>query len=756
MSCINRTEKERKIILELLAKFPKENFESIENSVGMWQEKYNRSPEDFPTGYELNKFIQEVRKEDPTAALPISRYVNTEGRNKGFLTERGEELLSTSFNKEKFNEGTTKVSMYPGVDGTEIRIDFTSPSTGNSAFVIYHGSPTRKIWDLYNGNGNNVTNVNDDRYWNNVNKIVPKSIRDLVESGKYNEMDTTSTETDSETLAVKRTALEDYFEKEYNVLKQGRSTEYNTMQIKKAIILSSRLEEETTEKKPSDVFSTPTVTTVEEQEKVDLLFDPMTRRDRVTLIARFFSNEIDNALEEEKRLLRSKIDKAESQEEREELRNQLASLDRFAIIRKLTPAGIFRKVYNTFASYVNYTDEQRIQEELNTINADENDLIEAGEIDESERYSEEEKLEAAKKRASYKLQEYKKMVDDPKVFKALCEETSYLLLATEGIAINIHSLLPSEANLNDDDPEGNSNLDDASDDWSLEEAFKDGWMSNYRQISFHESLSQVVRAAIRQVPKLDHNGMYELDDLGFTKYLDADYVHATLIDKLRYMINSDDMIPLLTDLAKTKPWVEQIIELLQEDDSLFSQFYQDFRKDFMPYWIQKRKMMPDGTFAIETIAINSPEGIYYLIDSWRDNYESGTLLDNDSVYNKDGSINIENASKGLKWVETLINKFNNLSTEERLKLLEEDRIWNTIMKLLHMIGIDANPSVLKLALTDIKSAPGITFTDPIMLLLPYLHVVFSGIKKGEVRDKTDEFGAVKRGDLIPSALPIII
>ena len=49
------------------------------------------------------------------------------------------------------------------------------------------------------------------------------------------------------------------------------------------------------------------------------------------------------------------------------------------------------------------------------------------------------------------------------------------------------------------------------------------------------------------------------------------------------------------------------------------------------------------------------------------------------------------------------------------------------MKLLHMLGIDANPSVLKTALTDIKTAPGITFTDPIMLLLPQLNVIFSGM-----------------------------
>lgn len=498
---------------------------------------------------------------------------------------------------------------------------------------------------------------------------------------------------------------------------------------------------------PSSSFDTPRVTSVEEQQKVDLLFDPKTRRDRVTLIARFFSNEVDDALKEIADSLKERIDDA-SGVEKEELQTELNSLDRFSAIKKYTPAGIFKRVANIFNSYVQDTEEGRIQQELNKINAKENALIEAGEIDESERFSDEEKLEAAKKRAAYKNREYKKIIDDPSVYKALAEEASTLLIMTEGIRLDPNYIAPADANLNDDDPEGNSKVDNEAEDWRQEEAYKDGWMTNFRQVSSQESLSQAVRKVIRQVPKLDYEGMYEEDDLGFKKYLDADYVHATLIDKLRNMINSDDMIPLLENVAKIKPWVNQIIELLQDDETLFSQFYQDFRKDFTPYWIQKKKMMPDGTFKMETIATNKPEGVYYLLDAWRDNYENGVQLDDNSVYKKNGEINKDNAVKGLQWTETLNNMFQNLDTESRLQLLEREDVWNTIMKLLHMLGIDTNPSILRTALTDIKTAPGITFTDPIMLLLPQLNIIFSGIKKGEIKSETREDGTEKRGDLI--------
>lgn len=733
MSCLTITPR----IKELAKKFPNETEQSVLNLVGMWQEKNSKSIEDIPMGYELQDFIKELRKEDPIAALPISKYINTEGRDKGFLTEKGEELLSTTFDKEKFNEGTTKVSMYPGANGTEIRIDFTSPTTGNSAFAIYYGSPTRKVWDLFNSSGGNVTNVNDDRYWNNINKIVPESIRDLVESGKYSEMDSTAVETDSETLMVKRTALEDYFEKEYNVLKQGRSTKYNTIQIKKAISLLSRPKEETIEERLSSSFDTPRITSVEEQQKVDLLFDPRTRRDRVTLIARFFSNEVDNALQEMTDSLKRRIDDT-SGVEKEELQAELNSLDRFSAIRKYTPAGIFKRVANIFNSYVQDTEEGRTQQELNAINS----------MKGADKFSDEQKLEAAKKKAAYKNQEYKKIVDDPYVYKALAEEASTLLVMTEGIRIDPNYIAPADANLNNDDPEGNSEVDNEAEDWRQEEAYKDGWMTNFRQVSSHESLSQAVRKVIRQVPKLDYRGKYEKDDLGFTRYLDADYVHATFIDKLKDMINSDDMIPLMEDLQKIKPWVKQVTKLIQGDETLFSQFYQDFRKDYMPYWIQKKRIMPDGTLKMETIAINKPEGVYYLLDAWRDNYENGVQLDDDSIYEKNGEINRDNAAKGLQLTETLNNMFQNLDTESRLQLLEREDVWNTIMKLLHMLGIDANPSVLKTSLTNIKTATGITFTDPITLLLPQLNIIFSGVAGGKVQDKVDENGAVKRGDLI--------
>lgn len=488
----------------------------------------------------------------------------------------------------------------------------------------------------------------------------------------------------------------------------------------------------------SSSFETPRISTIEEQAKVDLDFDPRTRRDRVSLIARFFSNEIDTALQEHSDTLNKRIADAEKEGDVlavNELKEELNSLDRFKIIKLYTPAGLFSRVRDHFNNYILDSEENRVQSELDTINS----------MKGSERYNSEQKHEAAKRKALYKTTAYQKIVDN---FKALAEEASTILIATEGIRIDPNYVAPKEANLNYDTPEGDSLVDTQADDFVKDEAFKDGWMSNYREVSSHEALSQEVRKVIREIPRLDYRGKYDKDDLGNLRFLDADYVHATLIDKLRDMITSDDMLPLLEALGNTKPWTKQIIKKLQAEPKLFSQFYQDFRKDFIPYWVQKKKLQADGTFKMETIAVNKPEGVFYLLEEWRDNYETGNLLEDDSIYDKNGDLNVENAESGLKWTESLNNKFTNLNTEQRLELLRDEEIWKTLNKLLNMVGISANQGVLLDALTNIKHYEKGTATDPIMLLLPELNTIFSGVKKGSIKSKTSVNGTERRGDLI--------
>jgi hypothetical protein len=94
-------------------------------------------------------------------------------------------------------------------------------------------------------------------------------------------------------------------------------------------------------------FTTPVLSFLEEQQKVDLDFDPRTRRDRVTLISRFFSNEINESIKELSDSINMRLNSATG-DEKIQLEKELNSLDRFSVIKKYTPGGIFNRVKNIF------------------------------------------------------------------------------------------------------------------------------------------------------------------------------------------------------------------------------------------------------------------------------------------------------------------------------------------------------------------------------------------------------------------------
>lgn len=236
-------------IRELTSQMPGEVEQSVITLISSWQAGNNKSPEEYPTLEELTAYRDRIR--------------NTAITSEGFLTERGKALLSTTFDKSKFNEGTTAVSLYPGTTGPTLRIDFTSPTTGKSAFVIYGGTE-RKTWDLFNSAGSDMTNVNDSRYWKNIKKIVPKEIFDLVESGKYLELYNEA----SETLyggAVVRPKLYDFFEENYGVLTSGNSSEFNYKQVMKALELKKKGTTSNTENTSTTKFTTSKTTSYAER-----------------------------------------------------------------------------------------------------------------------------------------------------------------------------------------------------------------------------------------------------------------------------------------------------------------------------------------------------------------------------------------------------------------------------------------------------------------------------------------------------------
>lgn len=682
------------------------------------------------TGINARKALEErvnmIKANSKTISTPvrstnIADYVNTEGEDKGFLTEKGEELLSTTFDKSKFNKGTNKVSIYPGVNGTEIRIDWTSPRTGNSASVIYYGSSTRKVWDLFNSKGGNVTNVTSDIYWDALNKIIPNSLRELVESGKYNELDTTAIETDTKTLIVKKTALEDYFEKEYNVFKQGRSLDYNTKQINKA--LSSV--QDTTEKQ--NITSTQEEVPIQEDDKSyaeDLArcarqMSPIERKHRVERITRMFSSIVNSKLKDKLAAYNDKIQAETNPKVKNDLLFGRKKITRFSVIKSEGVQSIMMEVRKAFQVYADAPLEAKIaieKQQILSVKPNLDDRIATN---------------IARNVAERKTKAFQNVLNN---FQVLAEESLGNLALTEGISVNLNSSFVLNTQENSDTFNEDGKQTNQGDVFEKEESLKDGWMTDVRQVATFDSLTARVRQAIGNMVRYDSTGNIDRDDLGDNIYLNAGYVHSELIQALRNMVSAEDMIPMLEQLSKKKVWVKQIINELNNDNQLFTEFYRAYRKDYVNYFIQKVSTNSDTSTSTKVMSINGAEGTSHYFDEWRDNYEYGNVLTTDSIYDKNGDIQLKNAKVGLDLVNELLDIF-----EDRETIAENLTNENIarIKKAMNMLGASVDSETLENALKfnlDNKA-----FKPAVNVLLSNLRTIYYDLNKGNEKVKDGEY-----------------
>lgn len=895
-----------------------QTFDMVRSMISAWQSANFKDGEEptMPTKDEIEKFIQSQLSKDkqspvaPVRSTNIADYVNTEGKDKGFLTEKGEELLSTTFDKSKFNEGTTEVKLYPDVKGTAIEIKFTSPRTGNTAYAIYNGSSTRKIWNLYNSKHEEVTNVNDDNYWKSIDKIVPKSIRNLVESGRYNEMDFKAKETNSKTLAIKETELEEYFEKEYNVFMQGRNLDYNTKQINKALspvqengkitpvitteatpytkglpqknpntaylftenaqayVTSLQLDDSWIErgynkgnsvktgvsdvrgtnqagirassyntygatnisrnafdiivKKYQQKLSQSSFLSKEGQfEDIDSDFElfkqlnlhmfnnlnnfnaenivlpnqialgksalplrftewlkeelskrfnanfiiekntradydgygirvinanikveeapiqeddksyaedlarcarqmsPIERKHRVERITRMFSSIVNSKLKDKLTSYNDKIQAETNPKVKNDLLFGRKKITRFSVIKSEGVQSIMMEVRKAFQVYADAPLETKIaieKQQILSIKPNLDDRIATN---------------IARNVAERKTKAFQNVLNN---FQVLAEESLGNLALTEGISVNLNSNFVLNTQENSDTFNEDGKQTNQGDVFEKEESLKDGWMTDVRQVATFDSLTARVRQAIGNMVRYDSTGNVDRDDLGDNIYLNAGYVHSELIQALRNMISAEDMIPMLEQLSKKKVWVKQIINELNNDNQLFTEFYRAYRKDYVNYFIQKVSTNSDTSTSTKVMSINGAEGTSHYFDEWRDNYEYGNVLTTDSIYDKNGDIQLKNAKVGLDLVNELLDIF-----EDRETIAENltDENIARIKKAMNMLGASVDSETLENALKfnlDNKA-----FKPAVNVLLSNLRTIYYDLNKGNEKVKDGEY-----------------
>lgn len=486
--------------------------------------------------------------------------------------------------------------------------------------------------------------------------------------------------------------------------------------------------------------------TIQDRETADMEFNVRERRDRVELIARLFTDVIDLELNKQIKELEKQATESNTDFDKVITSLKLGYYGRIDVINKLTPGTIFNKIYSYFNIYANKELNKLIETELKNI------------TDKS--LSEEERRKLATKQAENKIDAYKKLIRNRKVFEILCTEASRKLIFTEGIVCDPFTLEVSKPNLATMEENGVSVIDNTSDSSSKEESIKDGWMTHFRNISNLDSLSMEVRRVLSKIPKIIHDNTIERDDLGHKRYLDPHKVHVAVMNALKNMDSVDDMIPLLERASKASPYLKRVIRFIEKNEELKSKFYQNFRKDTTNYWIQVKQVNKDGSTTYITKQVNKQEGINTILSNIRGNYESNTRLTEDSVYGDNGTVDKEHAKKIESLASELIDKIHSIKhnrdfadninklLNSKDKLSNGKDFFNNYIIVLKSLGVEVDPVRLKSLLTIDNSFDPKNDYLVIEGLLLASGEIARGITKGKVKDEITEDGEKVPGDLI--------
>lgn len=467
--------------------------------------------------------------------------------------------------------------------------------------------------------------------------------------------------------------------------------------------------------------------------KVDAEFTSIKKRQRVNLINDLFTQEVKKAQEATVARLNDEMAKAPTIGEKLGIAKAIKNLRPFVVIKQERPFKLFDKVKAVFEDLL-YTAENNRQalidrEIANMENTRESKLPLPV------------KKRIAESRISYQVEAYKQILDN---WNDLVVDAANTYSYDHGVIMDVTvNDIEEDIDNTPTDDEGNNQNEQIADE-KEETPYKEGWQVKVRELSAFESMTNQVRQAIGRIYRRDRNGDIVVDDLGFPQKLQQSYVFAELISALRDMTNAKQMMPMLEALQARKPWAVQIVDAIKNDERLFTSFYRVFRKDYLNMWIQIESTAPDGSVTIKTHNINKPAGTAHYFDEWRDNFEYGITLDEDSIYDQNGEIRLDKAELGLKLVDAAMDKFRGLKSKEEKQQVILENV-DSIHKLLGMLGIFVTPDTLNDILTfnvNLNNKAELSGS----IVLSNLRTIFKdmpandGIKNGEPADLINIYG----------------
>ena len=377
------------------------------------------------------------------------------------------------------------------------------------------------------------------------------------------------------------------------------------------------------------------------------------RQDRINLILRFIRNQKGSLFKKHKEYFENRLkDENLTEEERLQYERHLKNLD---------ADDLFISEINNIMSRLKSSFSPESLSRLLSRKILEKTVPNFNEL------SEEEQNERIENDYNYRVQEYSKI---QKHWDSLLEDVKATLRLVDGIIIDYVN--PNESDTDNNNEETGST--------------KDNWMYQARKVDQRESLSKKVKVIISNIPILDNNGRQEYDDLGFARFMDSEEVASTLFYELSNSRSCEHFWKKFNNLPNKKPWTKIIVDTINKENNyeVKSQFYQNFRKESVPYWSQ----VWTKKGVIKTKKINRGKNTQ-LLDDWSDNIESGNTLTDNSIYGENGKPNVENASKNRDTLNNLVVDF-----KKRGNKIDTTNNLNTLVDLIKSVGIEISTDEL--------------------------------------------------------------
>lgn len=268
----------------------------------------------------------------------------------------------------------------------------------------------------------------------------------------------------------------------------------------------------------------------------------------------------------------------------------------------------------------------------------------------------------------------------------------------------------------DDTNPDNYNDNKLSELYDASESKREAWQETSDMHSAFGSVGKQVRKLLGSIQRVE-NGEEVYDDLGFPIMLDPVKAHQSLIEILRGVTSERQVIGLLRNASNSQTWLQPVIEELENNDQLRTQFYVDFKKNFQPYSTLLEEVK-NGLRTFKTLILNRVNNS--LSGQYLTSITLGKQVNpNTSVFNKDGSINWKNLQSLRELVKeyfpsksvSITPKFyNNKETSWQ----EKKRV---LIKITEALGIDIDGGTLDKIMSSGRDLH--KFTDAISELVEF-------------------------------------